>query len=65
MKILLWISGVALTSFSAMHVFIAFEHWQQPGPHRESVLEPALSSLIAAGLALFVVRLALRDKAST
>jgi len=65
MKILLWICGVALTSFSAMHVFIAFEHWQQPGPRRESVLEPVLSSLIAAGLALFVVRLALRDKAST
>jgi hypothetical protein len=65
MKALLWIGGIVLTLFSAMHVFITFEHWRHVGPHHESVLEPALFSVIAAGLALLAFRQALRAKPSS
>jgi len=64
MKVVLWISGIALALFSLMHVFITFEHWRQVGPHRESVVVPALFSLVAAGLALIAFRRALRSSLS-
>jgi len=64
MKIVLRISGVALALFSLMHVFITFEHWRQVGPNRESIVVPALFSLVAAGLALLAFRRALRSSLS-
>jgi hypothetical protein len=60
MKPLLWFSAVLLLAFSAMHIFITYEHWRE-SPQRESVLAPALLALVTAALALWLIRLARRQ----
>lgn len=62
MKILLWIAAVVLAFFSALHVFVTYEHWHQVGPARESVVVPALVAVLAAVLALWAARRASRAK---
>jgi hypothetical protein len=55
MKVALWATAAALGLFSAMHVFITYEHFRET-PHRESVTMPALTALLAAGLAAWAIR---------
>ena len=60
MKALLWVAGILLALFSASHVLIAYEHFQQTGPRRESVTAPVVIALAAAVLAVWVLRRARR-----
>ena len=60
MKLLLWCAAVVLLAFSAMHVFITFEHWRAIGPKQESVLAPAVLALLTAGVGLRAIRQARR-----
>ena len=65
MKFTMWAAAAVLALFSVMHVFVTYEHVRQVGPHRESVLTPALTALFAAGLALWVMRRARRASATS
>lgn len=60
MKLIPWVAGLMLALFAAMHVFIAFEHWRQVGPQQESVIAPVLVALVAASLAIWIIRRASR-----
>jgi hypothetical protein len=62
MKLALWFTGLMLALFAGMHIFIAFEHWHQVGPDRESVVGPVLTALVTASLAVWVLLRASRSK---
>lgn len=64
MKFTMWATAALLAFFSVMHVFVTYEHVRQVGPHRESVLTPALTALLAGGLALWAMRRARRASAT-
>ncbi|HEX6965338.1 MAG TPA: hypothetical protein VF166_06035 [Gemmatimonadaceae bacterium] len=64
MKILLWSAAVGLGLFSALHVFVTYDHWHQVGRVHASVVIPALVAVLAAGLAFWLARRASRVKPS-
>ena len=61
MKLLLWCTALVLLAFSAMHVFITYEHWREV-PQRESVLAPAVLAAVTGALALALVWRARRSR---
>jgi hypothetical protein len=57
MKAYLLVSGTLFALFFAMHVFIAFQHWQVPGGGLWNGLGPLLVGLPGAALAIWAFRL--------
>lgn len=51
--------GFVLLGFSALHWFIAYEHWRQASVQRESVTLPVLFAIVSGGLAFWLFRRAL------
>jgi hypothetical protein len=49
-------TAIGLALFSALHVFVTYEHSRQVGPGRESVLAPAVMAVLSAGLAIWALR---------
>lgn len=60
MKFLRWTLAILLTVFSAFHVFVTYKRWGQLGPAHEAVIFPAAVAVIAAALAFWMARRAIR-----
>ena len=64
MKFTMWAAAAVLALFSVMHVFVTYEHVRYVGPHPESVVTPALTAALSAGIALWAMRRARRSSAA-